>query len=53
MVNKSEVIDVFDKPGQVVRHPLTRYLCCKHFGVLMGNTAEQICNGHADLVLDK
>lgn len=25
------------------RHPLTRYLCCKCFGQLMGNFAQKMC----------
>ena len=38
-----EVIDVFDKAGQIVRHPMTAYLCCKHFGDIMGNWAKEVC----------
>jgi len=39
-----EVIPYFDKPGQTVRHPLTTYLCCKHFSDLMGSLAKAICD---------
>jgi hypothetical protein len=39
-----ELISVFDKPGQIVRHPLTTYLCCEHFSWLMGSMAKEICD---------
>jgi hypothetical protein len=38
-----EDIPYFDKPGQIVRHPLTTYLCCEHFSQLMGVMAKEIC----------
>lgn len=34
---------VFDKPGQVVRHPFTTYLCCHCFSALMGSSASEAC----------
>jgi len=34
---------VFDKPGQVVRHAFTTYLCCRCFSALMGLSASEAC----------
>jgi len=39
-----EVIECFDKAGQIVRHPLVAYLCCKHFGEVMGLWAKEVCD---------
>jgi len=41
-----EVLDVFDKPNQIVRHPFTVYLCCYCFSNLMGKSAEGLCEKH-------
>ena len=38
-----EVLDEFDKHGQVVRHPFTVYLCCYCFSKLMGFAANKTC----------
>jgi hypothetical protein len=32
----------------VIRHPLTTYLCCHHFSLLMGSTAREICDSARD-----
>ena len=43
---------VFDKPGQVVRHAFTTYLCCRCFSALMGLSASEAC-GLTKRALDK
>ena len=32
------------------RHPFTNYLCCEHFGLVMGGVAQDWCkNNHIDV----
>lgn len=34
---------VFDKSGQVVRHPFTTYVCCRCFSAIFGPVAARSC----------